>query len=286
MSTNFIAQLKVPKIKSILLSMVCLLALGGCFNKKPETITLLVATDNKPYSFKDSPDDPLVGFEVDVMKHVAQKLGKTLEIKTSDFASIFADIEGENADCAIAGISPTQERRKIYDFSTSYASTHLVLVSKKGKEINSTEDLFSKSLAVQSGSTCEEVAKKLASQIFGIIVKPLHNNEILIEELITEGSDAVITDSLTAEHFCNENSDLVIVCKISEEMYSPDFETMAIMLPKGSAMTEKINSALSEMQKDGSLLTLEQLWLKSPNKSIEHIEHEETPQEKEKLGSN
>ncbi len=279
---SFKLQTKAFRIKSIFLSLVCLLVLGGCFGKKTETITLLVTTDNKPYSFRDAPEDAIVGFEIDLMKHVSQKLGKTLEIKIADFASIFADIEGENADCAVAGISPTQERRKIYDFSNSYASTHLVLVSKKGKGVNSTEDLFSKSLAVQSGSTCEEVAKKLAAQIFGIIVKPLQNNEVLVEELITDGSDALIMDFLTAERLCNENSDLTIVCKISEELYSPDFETIAIMLPKGSTMTAKINSVLSTMQKDGSLNTLEQLWLKSPKAT----ENEEALPEVEKLDSN
>jgi len=264
------------KLCAAICSVFCFLVLAGCFGfgKKNETITLLVAKDSRPYCFKDIHDDVVVGFEIDLMNHVSKKLGRTLKIKEAELASIFADIEVKNADCAVGAISAIQDRKKIYDFSSVYTSTKLVLLSKKGSKISSPEDLFSKTLAVQSGSTCELVAKKLSTQIFGIIVKPLQNNDVLIEELLTDGSDAIIIDSLTAEYFCNDQEDLAIVCQISEDLYSPDFESIGIMLPKGSALTEKINAAIVEMQKDGSLGTLEQLWLKKPHK-IENIPQEE-----------
>ena len=268
-------MLKISRLSLIVSTLLLLSTLSGCFNKKVETISLLVSQDSRPYTFKDVHDAEIVGFEIELMKHVAQKLGKTLKIKPAEFASIFADIEGSEAECAVACISPTQSRSKIYDFSVPYASSKLVLISKKGKGISSIEDLFSKTLAMKSGSTCEEVARKISDQTFGVIIKPLQNNDVLIEELSTDGADALIMDSLTAEHFCNENSELFIVCPISEELLSFGANSIAVMLPKGSSLTAKINSTILEMQKDGSLQSLEQSWLKSPlSQENQHLEEE------------
>jgi ABC-type amino acid transport substrate-binding protein len=268
-------MLKISRLGVIFSTLLFLSTLSGCFNKKVETITLLAAQDSPPYSFKDAHDGEIVGFEIELMKHISKKMGKTLQIKSAEFANVLADIEGSNADAAVGSISPTLERSKIYDFSLPYAFTRLVLISKKEKGISCVEDLFSKVLAVQSGSTCEEAARKISDHVFGVIVKPLQNNDVLIEELSTDGADALIMDILTAQHFCKENSALFVACPIAQDFLPSGSNSIAIMLPKDSTLREKINTTILEMQKDGSLEALEQLWLKNPHAKESHEEEKE-----------
>lgn len=92
---------------------------------------LVMATNAEfpPYEFKDG--DNVVGFDVDMMRAVCDKLGYELKIEDMAFDSIFPAVKSGRADVGVAGISVTPEREKDVLFTDSYVTTHLVVMVRK-----------------------------------------------------------------------------------------------------------------------------------------------------------
>jgi arginine/lysine/histidine transporter system substrate-binding protein len=245
-----------------------ILVLGGCFPKKKDTaINLLVTKDSPPYSSKSEDSESIAGFEIDLLKHIAQKMGKELNIKASDVPSILSSLGSLSADCGVIGTPIAQARKQHYAMSTPYATAKLVVLARKGRNISSVADLFSKALGVLSGSVAEDAAAKISAQVFGLVVKPLQNNDTLISELLGDGVDAVIADYLQAKNFASEHqSSLYVACDVPESMY--ESLDLCILLPKDSALKSKMDKVINEMKGDGSLDALRDLWLKPAEEQI------------------
>ena len=105
--------------------------------------TLIVALEGawQPWSFHDA-DDTLVGYDVEVSRAIAEKLGVEPEYVESDWDSLFAGMDAGRYDMVCNGVEVTEERSKTYDFTTPYGYIHTALAVKKDNDsITSFEDL-------------------------------------------------------------------------------------------------------------------------------------------------
>ena len=122
------------------------LALIGCGEqeKHPEgqkPLVVITSPDNPPFEFKDTAQggDKVIGFDMDVVEEVGERLRRPIQIVETDFAGIIPALQAGRADMAIAGLNPTEERKKSVDFSDPYMSIkkpflcpkHLPLFQKK-----------------------------------------------------------------------------------------------------------------------------------------------------------
>ena len=124
----------------------------------------------QPWSFHDE-SDTLVGYDVEVSRAIAEKLGVEPEYVESDWDSLFAGLDAGRYDLVCNGVEVTEERAKTYDFTTPYGYIHTALaVRKDNDDIKSVDDLADKNVAVQSGSNgpaiLEEFAPKASQQEF------------------------------------------------------------------------------------------------------------------------
>ncbi|OUL37012.1 hypothetical protein BV372_05185, partial [Nostoc sp. T09] len=86
-----------------------------------DTLTMITSPDYPPYEFYDTQggERQIVGFDIDIAKNLAQKLGFKLQVMESDFNGLIPALQANRADFVMAGMTPTPERQKNVDFSNN-----------------------------------------------------------------------------------------------------------------------------------------------------------------------
>ncbi|MCL6517574.1 MAG: transporter substrate-binding domain-containing protein [Alicyclobacillus sp.] len=220
--------------------------------------TLIMATsaDYKPYEFHDtsSGQDKIVGFDIDVADAIAKKLHFQYKIQDMDFNGLIGSLQSHRADFVIAGMSPTEERKKSVDFSDMYYEARMTIVSKKGSPYTTLDSLKGKRVGAQLGSIQEAEAKKIP----GATVDSLNTIPAIVQQVITGRDDAAIIEDTVATGYVKQNPQLQMT-------YIPNLAAngSAIAFPKGSPWVDKFNQAIREMKQDGELDKLEQKWFGS-----------------------
>ena len=116
-----------------------------------------------PFEYREG--EKVVGFDVEIAKKIAEKLGAELQIEDMTFDGLIPALEAGKIDFIAAGMSITEERKKNVDFSNGYYKASQVIITlKDNTEINGPEDLENKTIGVQLGTTGDEEAQKSRSR--------------------------------------------------------------------------------------------------------------------------
>ena len=211
--------------------------------------TLIVALEGawQPWSFHDA-SDTLVGYDVEVSRAIAEKLGVEPEYVESDWDSLFAGLDAGRYDLVCNGVEVTEERAKTYDFTTPYAYIHTALAVKKDNDtITSFEDLKGKTTANSLASTYMELAES-----YGATVQGIDTLEETIQLLTAGRIDATLNADVSFYDYLNvhPDADFKIVAQTEEASH------VAIPLRKGEAsasLLDAINAAIDALRADGTL---------------------------------
>ena len=236
--------------KSILitLSLIILVGvlMGVIFNKKEtnkEKLIMVTEVGFAPYEFYKG--NEVVGVDVEVAKKIAEKLGKELEIKDTDFDSIINEVKTGKADFAAAGLSITEERKEEIDFSIEYAVSKQIIMVKNDSSISSIDDLKGKKVAVQLGTVADLV---LSEEYPDVEVVQHKKFLVAVEDLLANKVDAIAFDLLPAQEVVNKNNELKI---LEEELLTDKY---GIAVQKGNTeLLEVINQVLKEMMDNGEI---------------------------------
>ena len=213
---------------------------------------LIVALEGawQPWSYHDE-SDTLVGYDVEVSRAIAEKLGVEPEYVESDWDSLFAGLDAGRYDLVCNGVEVTEERAKTYDFTTPYGYIHTALaVRKDNEDIKSFEDLAGKTTANSPASTYMELAES-----YGATVQGIDTLEETIQLLTAGRIDATLNADVSFYDYLNvhPDADFKIVAQTEEASH------VAIPLRKGDAsatLLEAINNAIDELRADGTLKEL------------------------------
>lgn len=209
--------------------------------------TLTVATEGtyKPFSYHDESGD-LVGYDVEVAEAVAEKLGLELEFEETEWAAIFAGLEGGRFDAIANQVSINEERQAQYLLSEPYTvSPGALIVRSDNTEITGFDDLEGKRAAQSATSNWFEL-----SAGYGAEIEEVEGwNESIA--LLRDGRiDFTLNDKLTYLDFVESQGadDIQIVAETDDPSLS------AFALTKDNEqLTEDINAALAELSADGTL---------------------------------
>ena len=244
------------------------LSLTGCSSKDTASSTASSATLNKldsiqksgklvvalegawqPWSYHDS-SDTLVGYDVEVSRAIAEKLGVEPEYVESDWDSLFAGLDAGRYDMVCNGVEVTEERAKTYAFTTPYGYIHTALaVRKDNEDIHSFEDLKGKTTANSLASTYMELAES-----YGATVQGIDTLEETIQLLTAGRIDATLNADVSFYDYLNVHpeADFKLVAQTAEASHV----AIPVLKSEDTAYLDALNTAIEELRADGTLKTL------------------------------
>ncbi|KQL45049.1 ABC transporter substrate-binding protein [Brevibacillus choshinensis] len=226
-------------------------------SKQNKKLVMATSADYPPYEFHDTSGekDEIVGLDVDIAKYIAKEMGVELEIKDMDFNGLLPALQANRADFVMAGMTPTEERKKSVAFTETYYEAKNTIVAKTGSNLTKMEDLAGKKVVVQLGSTQQNAVEEAAKTIKGIEVTQLNKIGDLIQELKSGRAQATIIEDTVAKGYVVSNKDLEM-----NAMADNGENAYAVALPIGSAHVEKFNQAIKKLKESGELDKLTKKW--------------------------
>ncbi|MEP9385858.1 ABC transporter substrate-binding protein [Mesorhizobium sp. KR9-304] len=209
--------------------------------------------NNPPFEFKAESGN-FEGFEVDIVTEAAKRAGMTVNIEGYDFQPLFAATSSKRIDVAISSITITAERLGSQSFTQPYYDSDMGIAAKTNGAVKTLADLKGKVVGVLSGSTGEKWSKEnQAAQGFSD-VKGYNTQQEVLLDLAAGRVDGVVSDVPGMEYAFTKMKGLAVVDRIKTG------EQYGLMMTKDHPMLGKINDALTEMKKDGTMQSIHKKW--------------------------
>lgn len=189
------------------------------------------------------------GIDVEIASAIADKLGLELQIDDMEFDSALLAVQNNTADVMLAGLSYSEERDEVVDFTDSYATGVQVVIVKEGSDVTM-DNLGEKMIGTQRGTTGYIYASDTPENGgYGEDhVLAYDNGATAVQALMNDQIDAVIIDEAPAKEFVAANEGLTILPgNWVEEQYC------AAVDEGNTALQNAINTALNELMDDGTV---------------------------------
>ncbi len=249
---------KFTKILSVILAAAFVVAcFAGCSGKTDESDSKYITekgklvvgiTDFAPMDYKDE-NGEWIGFDADLGKAVAEKMGVDIEFVEIDWDNKFLELDTKSIDCIWNGMTITDEVTQNSDVTNAYAMNKQIVVmsADKAADYTTVESLKGLKFAVENGSAGQSAAEDNGLEAVAVTAQ----TDALLE--VASGSvDACIIDSTMASAMIGEGTDyanLATSVVLVDEQYGISFR-------KGSDMVEKMNAYIEEFKADGTLKEL------------------------------
>lgn len=230
------------------------IAVGFSLPAAAETWTVGAYPANPPWENKKE-DGSFEGFEVDLVKEIAKRLGADVEFQDLGFQALFAATSSGRIDMAISSITITNERLQNQAFTQGYYDSDLALVSRTDSDVTGLDSMKDKPIGAISTSTGEAWIKANTDKYgFGPYSGYNTQQDLLLDT--QNGRVAGAVGDIAGFQFAFQKMPTMHVV---ERIKSGD--RFAIMMGKGSPLLEKVNDAISEIKKDGTMAALHKKWL-------------------------
>ena len=220
------------------------------------TLTMYTNAVFPPYEFLGTGDE-IIGIDVEIGQAIADELGVELEVVNSDFDGVISAIESGKGDVGIAGITITEERAQQVDFSVPYLNATQSLIVPAGSEINTVEELASKNVGAQTGTTGYLSLED--QNLNGLLTRQpcnLQAYEAPTDAMLAlkEGKlDAVVVDTVVAQQLINGDANYTTVTLQTADGTVVE-EANGVVVAKGNEdLLEVVDSVITEMNESGEM---------------------------------
>ncbi|MGE7767421.1 amino acid ABC transporter substrate-binding protein [Peribacillus sp. NPDC096540] len=220
--------------------------------KKDGVLTVGTEGTYPPFTFHDD-SDKLTGFDVEISKEVAKRLGVKAEFKETQWDGMFAGLDAKRFDMIANQVGIDEDRQKKYDFSDPYIQSGAVLlVHKDNSDIKSFDDLKGKKSAQTLTSNYNDIAKSHGAEVIGI-----EGFSQAVQLIGSKRVEATINDKLSYLDYKKQHPDAPI--KVADE--EENGVTSGLMFRKDSdKLVEEVNKALKDMHDDGTYAKISEKW--------------------------
>ncbi|NWO05685.1 MAG: transporter substrate-binding domain-containing protein [Alteromonadaceae bacterium] len=218
--------------------------------------TLRVVTDPSfvPFEMMDQETGEMIGFDMEIIAEVADRAGFDYDLQTMDFNGIIPALQTGNVDIAIAGITITDEREQIVDFSDPYYDSGLRILVREGSDIDELDDLEGMKVGTKIGSTSYDFLMDNLDEDYG--VTPYPGSSDMYMALMSRAIDAVFYDAPNVGYFARTKGEGKVVT--AGPLY--EGQQYGIALVDGSEWVDEVNEALASMKEDGTYKTIYEKW--------------------------
>jgi len=217
---------------------------------------LKVVTDPSfvPFEMMDQETGEMIGFDMEIIAEVAKRAGFEYDLQTMDFNGIIPALQTGNVDIAIAGITITEEREQIVDFSDPYYDSGLRILVREGSDMKELSDLEGKKVGTKIGSTSYDYLMANLDADDG--VTPYPGSSDMYMALMSRAIDAVFYDAPNVGYFARTKGEGKVMT------VGPLYEGQqyGIALVEGSEWVDEVNAALASMKEDGTYKSIYEKW--------------------------
>ena len=198
---------------------------------------MATSPDYAPFEFQALVDgkNQVVGADIDMAQAIADELGVKLEVSSMSFDNVLTSLQTGKADLAIAGISATEERKEVFDFSIPYYENKISFLIRKTdlEKYKDLDSLASANIAAQKGT--------------------LTNMGEAVNELQSGKVDAVHMDEPVALSYATKNADLAVA---TVSLTMKEGEENAVAIKKGNSdLKEVVDKVIQKLKDDGTYQT-------------------------------
>lgn len=218
--------------------------------------TLILGFDDTfvPMGFKDD-NGEYTGFDIELAKAVADKMGKTLEFQPIDWTMKESELNNGNIDMIWNGYSVTDERKEKVNFSKSYLESRQIIITLKDSTIKTKEDLKGKTVAAQDQSSAIDAIGDYKNNFKSLVT--FETNDEALRDLEAGRCDAVVADEVLSRYYIKikgEDKYNILNDNFGEEEY-------AVGVRKDDTkFLDKLNSAYDEVVADGTASKISEKW--------------------------
>ena len=237
--------------KAMFIGSALALGLGGA--AQAQTIKLGANVGNVPWEFQNTKGET-VGFEIDLMNEVGKRLGSKIEVVNIPFQGLFAAVQSGQIDAAVSSITITKKRLESVGFAQPYYDSDQSLTVTAASGIKNLAGMAGKIVGVDTGSTGDiwATANMAAAKMKDI--KKYEGLTPAMLDLAAGRIDGYVSDIPALLYYVKDKPQFAVVERIkTTEQYS-------VMFAKDAPLRDKVNAAISEMKKDGSLAKIHKAW--------------------------
>ena len=238
----------MKKIIALALAMLMVLSTLSVLAEEKKTLVMATNASFPPYEMTDDAGN-YIGIDVEVAQAIADKLGLELVIDDMDFDAALLAVQQGKSDIVMAGVSVTEDRQLVMNFSDSYATGVQVVIVREGSDVTM-DNLGEMMIGCQRGTTGYIYASDTPENGgYGEDhVTAFDNGASAVQALLNGQVDCVIIDSAPAAEFVAANPGLALLeGNWVEEAYAIG------MNKENTALLEAVNKALAELIADGTV---------------------------------
>lgn len=205
-----------------------------------------IDTTYPPFEFEE--DGEYTGIDIDLINAIAENQGFEIEFNPMDFGGIIPALQAGQLDVAIAGMSITDERKEIVDFSDPYFDAGLSLVvAEDNNDITALEDLEGKTVAVKSGTTGAQFARDNEAE-YGYEISQFEDSPSMFQEVSNGNADVLLEDYPVIAYAIAESE---LALKTVGDRLTGDQYGIAVLKGENAELLEQINAGLQELRDSG-----------------------------------
>lgn len=239
----------MKKLFAMMLSLVLALSLSAAL-ADDNTLTMATNASFPPYEFYEG--ETVTGIDVEICSAIAEKLGMEFEVADMEFDAILSAVSSGKADVGMAGMTVTEERKQMINFSSSYATGIQAVIVKEDSPIATVDDLYAEGADYKIGVQLSTTGDIYATDDFGEDhVVPYPNGNDATMALLAGKVDCVIIDNEPAKAYVAANEGL----KVLETSYAVE-DYAACIAKENTELLEKFDAALKELIDDGTVAAI------------------------------
>jgi polar amino acid transport system substrate-binding protein len=222
------------------------------------TTKIVIGLDDNfpPMGFRDD-KNTLVGFDIDLAREAARRIGAEVEFKPIDWSAKEAELNGKRVDALWNGLTITEERKANIAFTTPYLENRQIIIVTAKSAIKTKADLAGKVVGVQDGSSAVDAVGKDAAVSKSLKeLKKFGDNVTALMDLSAGRLDALVVDEVVGRYYTAKKPGEYVI--LNENFGT---ETYGVGTRKDDKdLLNKLQNALDAMKKDGTAAKISTQW--------------------------